>query len=205
MTKFKSFLKEWVLPILIGIVVVLLFKTYAYNVVKIDGPSMLPNLSNKEYVFVQRFGTIKRGDVIVFDATHEDPRIKKGNKDYVKRVIGVPGDTVSHEGDNIYVNGKKINQDYIGLDQRSAGTWGDWDLKTLSSQTGWQKKDQNTVKVPKNCYFVLGDNRFVSNDSRYFGYVDKDHIMGKVIVPFWNSDSDAKKNVNDLQNEYWAN
>ena len=201
----KNFIKNWVVPIVIGLAIAMLIRTFWFTLVKVDGPSMWPSLENSELVIENKLATIKRGDVIVFDATHEDPQIKSGHKDYVKRVIAVAGDTVEHRGANLYVNGKKVNQDYIDNDQRTSGTWGNWTLKTLSAREDlWQKKDQNKSVVPKNMYFVLGDHRSVSNDSRMFGFIEKQHILGKVYVPFWNSDTKAKENVNDQSKEFFV-
>ena len=200
-----NFIKNWVIPIVIGLFIALIIRTFLFTLVTVDGPSMNPNLDNGELVVESKISTVKRGNVIVFDATNEDPQIKSGHKDYVKRVIAVGGDIVSHKGANLYVNGKKVNQDYIGLEQQSGGTWGDWTLKTLSSRDFWQKKDRNTTVVPKNSYFVLGDHRSVSNDSRMFGYVEKKHVLGKIYAPFWNSDKQSKENVNDQSKKFFAN
>lgn len=196
--KIYPYLKAWGLPALI-VLVVYLISTFVVSVVAISGDSMAPNLLNNQRVVLYHTQNVHRGDVVVFDATKEDPRIKAGENDYVKRVIAVGGDTVVFHDGNIYVNAKKVNQSFLNTEQRTTGTEGMfgsyWSLKTLSSNGLWKSEDANSVKVPKDTYFVLGDNRTVSNDSRYFGFVSKKHVIGRVSVPFWYADS-VKKNVN---------
>lgn len=206
---FLRFIKEWIIPIGVTLVIVLLVRTYLFTLVRVSGPSMMPNLQDKEFVILSKISKYKRGDVIVFDARQEDPRFNSNDKDYVKRIIGVPGDTVSYKNSNLYVNGKVVNQNYIGIDERTQGTemsfGSEWSLKTLSATDLWQKKDQHHTKVPAGEYFVMGDHRSVSNDGRYFGFVDAKHVTGKVIVPFWNSDKNAKKSVNEQDKHFFAN
>ncbi|MGX7051579.1 signal peptidase I [Leuconostoc palmae] len=207
--KFIHFLKEWIIPIATAAIVVVLVRTFLFTLAHVNGPSMMPNLQNKELVILSKISSYQRGDVIVFDARDEDPRIKSGEKDYVKRIIGIPGDTVSYKNSNLYVNGKLVNQDYIGIDERTQGTemsfGSSWSLKTLSSTDMWQKKDRNHETVPQGEYFVMGDHRSVSNDGRYFGFIDKNHITGKVIVPFWNTDNTAKQNINHQNKHFFEN
>lgn len=188
---------SWVFPIAIGLIIALLIKTYWFTLVRVDGTSMEPNLVNNERVFVFKTEKIHRGSVIVFDAYGEDPSATS-DKDYVKRVIGMPGDTVSAVNGVIKVNGKKINQNYISeLEQTETNTInnvGNWNnLKELGTRQDWQRKI--VTKVPKGEYFVLGDHRSVSNDSRYWGFVSKDKVLGVVKVPFWGS-SERKTNIN---------
>ncbi|CAM3207659.1 signal peptidase I [Leuconostoc rapi] len=197
-------IKNWILPILVGLVVAGLIRTFWFTLVTVDGQSMRPNLEDKQVIIENKRATIRRGDVIIFNATDEDPQLKSQHYDYVKRVIGVAGDQIVHRGSDLYVNHKKINQNYINLSQQTAGTWGDWTLKTLSSRNIWQKKDQNKSVVPKNSYFVLGDNRAISNDSRTFGFIEKKHVLGKAYVPIWQSNKKLKEHINDQSKNYFA-
>lgn len=205
---FMKFLKEWFFPIAIAILVVVLIRSFLFTRVKVSGPSMEPNLQDNENVFLNKVASYKRGDVIVFNAKDEDPRYQSGDDKYVKRIIAIPGDTVEYKASNLYVNGKKVNQSFISLNERTQGTemsfGSTWSLKTLSSGTLWQKKDRNNSTVPKGKYFVMGDHRSVSNDGRYFGFVDKKHVVGKVIVPFWNSNKTAKANVNQGNKNFFS-
>ncbi|MCG4840806.1 signal peptidase I, partial [[Ruminococcus] torques] len=97
-----------------------------------------------------------------------------------KRVIGLPGDTVEAKNGNLYVNGKKVDQSYISKSERSSGT-GTWTLHSISQENSWVLHN-GAYKVPKGEYFVLGDHRSVSNDSRYWGFVPKSKIVGVVKV-----------------------
>lgn len=197
-------IKSWILPIMVGLIIAVFIRTFWFTLVTVDGQSMSPNLENKQIIIENKQGAIRRGDVIIFDATDEDPRLNSQHYAYVKRVIGVAGDQIMHRGSDVYVNNKKINQNYINVSQQTAGTWGDWTLKTLSSRNIWQKKDRNKAIVPKNSYFVLGDNRVVSNDSRMFGFIEKKHVLGKVYVPIWQSNKKLKEHINEQSNNYFA-
>lgn len=191
--KSMRFLRDWVLPIMIGLLVAFLVKTYLFQVVKVDGSSMQPNLQDSERVIVWKPAEIKRMSVIVFDAHGEDPAATQ-SVDYVKRVIGIPGDTISYNDGKLYVNDKQVPQKFIDEEQRTSGT-GNWTLESIANKYGWGKSPK---KVPKDSYFVLGDHRSVSNDSRYWGFVKKSKVMGVVKVPFWSNNAKAKKNINDL-------
>lgn len=207
MKKIFSFIWNWVIPVGIGVGIYVVITTFFINVVTISGDSMDPNLLDQQRVLVQKTENLKRGDVVVFDARQEDPRIKAGNKDYVKRVIAVAGDTVSYQDGVLYVNGKKVNQSFISTTEQSAGTaasfGSSWDLKSLSSTGLWKVSDRNQTVVPKDSYFVLGDHRSVSNDSRYFGFVSKKHVIGKIHVPFWYSTT-VKDNIAKEEDHYFA-
>ncbi|GAF36833.1 signal peptidase I [Lentilactobacillus farraginis] len=192
--KFLKGLLGIIIPIAIGLALALVIKATVVTVARVDGPSMEPNLVNNERLLVWRHAKIKHLSVIVFDAHGEDPSATKANTDYVKRVIGLPGDTVSSSNGNLYVNGKKVNQSFISSYQRTTGT-GNWDLQTLSKS--WAKHS-NSVKVPKGNYFVLGDHRSVSNDGRYWGFVPKNKITGVAKTFFWGTDKTKRNNVNNL-------
>lgn len=191
---------SWIVPIVIGLLVALLIKQFVFQLVRVDGPSMDPNLSDNERVVVFKQATIHRGSVVVFQAQGVDPSATT-KTDYVKRVIGLPGDTVESKDGNLYVNNKKVKQSYIGTDERTTGT-GNWTLSSLSNIHAWSK-NVNATKVPKGEYFVLGDHRSVSNDGRYWGYVPKSKILGVVKVPFWSSDKTAKNNINTEWKNYF--
>lgn len=158
--------------------------------VKVDGHSMDPTLNTSERVFVLKYKPVHRNSIIVFNADGVDPRAD-GKIFYVKRVIGVPGDKITYDKNGVlYINGKKKSQDYINSVQSKSGTLKPigmsetgFALRKLSAQEGWNY-GKNTV--PKGKFFVMGDNRYVSNDSRYWGFVPKNKIEGTAKVPFWN-------------------
>ncbi|KRL27823.1 signal peptidase I [Limosilactobacillus frumenti DSM 13145] len=193
---------SWLVPIIIGLLIALLIKQFLFQIVRVDGPSMQPNLQNNERVFCLKASKIHRGSVVIFDANGVDPQVAT-RTNYVKRVIGVPGDTVKSKDGNIYVNNNKINQNYINADQRDSGT-GNWTLKSISVQNNWLKNNGAT-KVPNGEYFVLGDHRSVSNDGRYWGFVPKSKIDGVVKVPSWTGTATTRNNVNQEWKHYWAN
>lgn len=123
---------------------------------------MLPGLTPDEYVLVNKavylFHAPERGDVIVFHYPLDTTR------DFIKRIIGLPGDTITVDQTNVWVNGVKLKEPYIS---------------TSANPTG------RTWKIPPNVYFVMGDNRPVSDDSRDWGCVPKDYIVGKAVVVYW--------------------
>ncbi|MFC6207104.1 MULTISPECIES: signal peptidase I [Levilactobacillus] len=184
---------SWIIPVIIGLAIAFAIKQFVFTRVRVDGPSMEPNLQNNEKVFAFKQSKVKHLSVIVFDAHGEDPSAK-ANTNYVKRVIGLPGDTVTSKNGYIYVNKKKIKQSFISESERNAGT-GNWTLASLQKSNGW---GNGTTVVPKGKYFVLGDHRSVSNDSRYWGFVNKDKVLGVVKVPAWTSNKTRRANVNGL-------
>lgn len=187
---------SWVIPIVIGLLIALGIRIYFVEMVNVDGPSMEPTLVNNEKVLALKRPALHRGSVVVFDANGVDPEVSV-KKVYVKRIIGLPGDRVESHGGQLYVNGKVVNQDFLSPQETSQGT-GEWDLKSLANQHHWVRYN-NAVTVPKDTYFVLGDHRSVSNDSRYFGLVPRRKIIGTVRVMPWshNDNTKAKKAVND--------
>lgn len=198
------------------------------------GDSMSPTILTGQNLVLNRLKhTPERGQVIVFKAQGVDPG-QKNNVEYIKRVIAVGGDTVTKKKNQLFVNGKKVNQKYLqyksatffdpddnkkvttsGKYQRSTGSNGviqldpqtkviknSWTLSDLSASTGWNKYSRNTSRVPKNCYFVMGDHRSISNDSRYFGYVPAKNIVGVVFAPAWLN-IDEQHLINDQHQSYF--
>jgi len=142
--------------------VVLFFLINAVSArIKIDGSSMEPNLHHGEFVIVSklnyRFGEPERGDVVVFDF----PR--NITQEYIKRVIGLPGEHIRVEDGKLYVNNIMLSEPYINIEQKYEG---DWD-------------------VPENTLFVLGDNRNNSSDSHTWGMVPMNNIIGEALVVYW--------------------
>jgi signal peptidase I len=150
------------LSVLIAVLVIL----FLYRPVKVEGTSMMPSLYDQERLFINQFsykfglGDIKRGDTVVFwfpdDIT----------KSYIKRVIGLPGDTVAVDDGYVIINSKKLVENYVPPEYR--------DDRSYPSHV-----------VPKNEYFVLGDHRVSSNDSRAWGFVPRNYIYGKAVFVFW--------------------
>ncbi|BDZ32355.1 signal peptidase I [Lactiplantibacillus sp. WILCCON 0030] len=193
MKTFKNIM-SWVLPIVVGLLIAMVIRHFVFTMVRVDGPSMEPNLENNERVAVVKTAKIKHLSVIVFNAYQVDGDARSKSVKYVKRVIGMPGDTVSSRDGRLYVNGKALSEKFISQFERTQGT-GNWTLGELSTKMSWKIK---TTKVPKNSYFVLGDHRSVSNDSRYWGFVPAKKILGVVKVPFWDTNATKRHNVNSI-------
>lgn len=171
--KFRTLVYEVVETILLAVIIWLAvnFATARYVV---EGESMEPNLHTGQYLVVSRLaylqigdafqlGEPQRGDIIVFDYPGNP------SDDYVKRIIGLPGDTVTIDEDgHVYVNGTHLVEPYIP------------DIAELP-----YRKRAGTWEVPENTYFVLGDNRNHSSDSRTWGVLDERFIVGKAWVSYW--------------------
>lgn len=197
MKRWQKWIKDIILPIVIGLVIAVVVTQFVVDKVKVDGTSMEPNLTDGELMLNYRVLPLKRGEVVVFNAYKLADDAAK-NTQYVKRVIAVPGDTVSSNNGVLKVNGKVVNQGYLPVETRwSTGNW--TSLRALSIAKHWSVQSGNVV--PKNHYFVMGDNRSVSYDSRYWGYVPKDKIKGVVKVLWGNGDH--KNNVNTQYKRYF--
>jgi signal peptidase I len=176
--KIYAFLIDGVETLLIAAAIFLVIYAFLFRPFNVDGQSMYPNFHNGEYVITNligfedfkiyhaEFGTLKLGDVVVFVAP-PDP-----TKDYIKRVIGVPGDKIMLKNGDVYLNGKLLDESSLLSP----------DVKTYP---GAFLTDGQTVTVPANSYFVLGDNRPESSDSRTWGFVPKDNIIGKSMLVYW--------------------
>lgn len=151
----------------------LLIYAFLFRPYQVNGDSMIPNFQNGEYILTSlisvKASKIERGDIIVFNAP------PNAEKDYIKRVIGLPGDKIKLLNGDIYLNGKIINENsYLPQTTR---TYGENFLK-----------ENQEITVPDNNYFVLGDNRPLSSDSRDWGFVSKDKIIGKSVIVYWPPD-----------------
>ena len=148
--KTKAKIKEY-LSYLFVIILVILMKKFIISPIKVNGESMMTTLQDGDIMILNiigyRFQDIKRFDIVVVD---------EGKEFIIKRVIGLPGETIEYKDNQLYVNGKKVKDTYASEETE--------DFKTV---------------VPKGKYFVLGDNRTNSLDSRYFGSFEKKDIMGK--------------------------
>jgi signal peptidase I len=168
--KIYYFLLDTVQTFLIAAAVFLVIYVFLFRPFEVKGESMYPNFYDKEYVLTNlialRFQSPARGDVVVFKAP-PDPE-----KDYIKRIIGTPGDTISIKDGIIYVNGAVLDENsYIKSD--------------VKTYPGAFLSEGKTVNVPEKEYFVMGDNRLYSSDSREWGFVTKDAIIGDSMFVYW--------------------
>ena len=153
--KTKKIIKD-LIPYIIILILVILFRSFIATPVKVDGKSMFPTLSGNEIMILNKLGKIDRFDIVV---------VKNNNDDLIKRVVGLPGETIEIINNNVYIDGKKIDDIY----------------------GNGESSDYAKRKLEKNEYFVLGDNRENSMDSRTIGPIKDTQIEGTtsfVIFPF---------------------
>lgn len=142
---------------------------------EVFGPSMEPNFEQGDRLIAFRHAKIKRNDVVIIKAPDAPGEF------YIKRVIGLPGDSVAVKNNELYINGKKTTQPY--LQKSFVDQYTNNGLPFTANFT--LKQILGVSKVPKGEYFVLGDNRPVSKDSRYFGFVKQDGVVGVVKLRYW--------------------
>lgn len=154
----------WLRDIVISAAVSVLIITFLYQPVRVEGTSMLPRLEDHDRLFINKFvyhiASIHRGDVVVFHYPR-DP-----SKSYIKRIIALPGDRLAIERGQVYLNGKALKEVYVPEEYR--------DMRSFPE----------TV-IPEDEYFVMGDHRSISSDSREFGPVERDLIYGKAVFVYW--------------------
>jgi signal peptidase I len=157
-------LRSWLRDLAISVLIAGFIIIFLYQPVKVEGTSMMPGLTDQERIFINklvyRLEPIGRGDIVVFRYPR-DPA-----KSYIKRVIGVAGDRVRIEDGQVYVNGKLLREDYLPPEYQD-------------------QRSYREIVVPPNSYFVLGDHRSLSNDSRDFGPVEQRWIYGKAVFVYW--------------------
>lgn len=141
-----------VMPYIVIVVVVVLIRTFIITPVRVDGDSMKNTLKNGDILLLYKLSSIDRFDIIVLDE-------EKDNEKIIKRVIGLPGETVAIKKGKIYINDKVIDDEYA---------YG-------------ETSDYNKVTLRDDEYFILGDNRLISKDSRYFGPIKDNEIKGKIV------------------------
>lgn len=172
----KKEITEWIISIVVAVALVLFIVNFVAKSYTVKGDSMDPTLKDGQHVIVNlfdyRFNDIKKGNVIVFHANKTD--------DYVKRVIGTPGDSIEYKKDKLYVNGHQVKEPYLDYNEKHK----QYEYITGSFKTKDLPNAQGN-KIPKGKLLVLGDNREVSKDSRSFGLIDKDTVVGKVSFRFW--------------------
>src|ERR1700689_4276136 len=165
--KLRPALGVWLRDLIISLAISAFIIVFIYQPVKVEGTSMMPSLEDQERIFVNKFvyrlEPISRGDIVVFRYPR-DP-----SKSYIKRVIGAAGDRIRIDGGQVYVNGEALDEDYVPPAYADAGSYPE-------------------LVVPPQCFFVLGDHRSMSNDSRDFGSVNQSYIYGKAVFGYWPMD-----------------
>ncbi len=157
-------IRQWLRDVVVAVLVAVFVIVFLYQPVKVEGTSMQPGLQNHDRLFVNKFiydfDKIHRGDIVVFHYPL-DPK-----KSFIKRVIGLPGDRLNIVNGHVYINGKRLHEPYVPLRYRDH----------TSMMVG---------VIPPHEYFVMGDHRSVSEDSRDFGPVPRKDIYGKASFVYW--------------------
>lgn len=189
--KKKHIIREYIESIVIAILMALIIKAFIVQAFKIPSGSMIPTLKIGDHILVNKFiyGTkipftdkiiipIKRplrGDIVVFKFPEDE------KKDFIKRVVGLPGDTVEIRNKRVYINGNPVEELFAAHSD------------SIIYPSGIQPRDNfGPVVVPEESYFVMGDNRDFSLDSRYWGFVKLNKIKGKAFVIYWSWDGEDR-------------
>jgi signal peptidase I len=198
----KSTLREYFESIVIAVILALFIRTFVVQAFKIPTGSMENNLLIGDHLLVNKFvfgptesrlerallpvTDIKRGDVIVFKYPEEPDR------DFIKRVIGLPGETLEVRDKKVYINGRPLDEPYTHFLQPVTAP------SETHEVTSFDVRDRyGPVTVPPNQFFMMGDNRDNSQDSRYWGFLPRENIKGKALVIYWSYESDRE----DYQDE----
>ena len=171
-------LVEWVVVVVVALVAALLIKTFAIQAFYIPSPSMVPTLEPGDRVLVNKlsydFHSVHIGDIVVFRRPPADTTL--GIDDLIKRVVALPGQTIYVNDCRVYVNGKEESQPYLPKG---------WQDPNSEYCTTWTTDLPNPYKVPAGDFFVMGDNRKDSYDSRYWGPLPANYIVGRAFVRMW--------------------
>jgi signal peptidase I len=190
----KSTVREYFESIVIAVILALFIRTFVVQAFKIPTGSMENNLLIGDHLLVNKFmfgpttsalerallpiDTIERGDVIVFKYPEEPSR------DFIKRVIGLPGDTLELRDKKVSINGMPLDEPYVHFIEPPGAN------SEFREVTSFDVRERyGPVTVPPNQYFVMGDNRDNSQDSRYWGFLPRDYIKGKALVIYWSYDA----------------
>jgi len=193
----KSTAREYFESIVIAVILALFVRTFVLQAFKIPTGSMENNLLIGDHLLVNKFmyapttsslerailpiGTIRRGDVLVFKYPVEPDR------DFIKRVIGLPGETLELKEKKIYINGKPLDEPYVHfLEEPRRNS----ELSEVTSSD--VRENYGPVTVPPNQYFMMGDNRDNSADSRYWGFMPRDYVKGKALLIYWSYESERE-------------
>ncbi|MGX7419500.1 signal peptidase I [Carnobacterium gallinarum] len=170
---FKRELLSTVMTLLVALGVVFLLRTFVFSPVIVKGESMSPTLANSDRILLLKMEKVKRFSIVTFPA----PDAPKQN--YVKRVIGLPGDTISYKNDVLMINGKAYEEPYLDEFKAELPNGG-----LLTNDFTLQEVTGDKV-IPEGEYFVLGDNRQNSKDSRYIGYINEKDVQGVADYRIW--------------------
>jgi signal peptidase I len=193
----KSTVREYFESIVIAVILALFIRTFVVQAFKIPTGSMENNLLIGDHLLVNKFvfapaatsverallpiGRIDRGDVIVFKYP-EDP-----NRDFIKRVIGLPGETVELREKKVYINGTPLAEPYAHYLQPVSGESEQHEVTSFDVRERY-----GPVTVPATQYFVMGDNRDNSQDSRYWGFLPRENVKGRALLIYWSYEAERE-------------
>ena len=192
---FTRFIKEWGV-FTIFVLIIGLSRLFLWSSVSVDGHSMDPTLADKELLLVVNHTNIERFDIVVATETDEAGKVKN----IVKRVIGMPGDTITFKDDQLYVNNQEVDEPYLkeykelfAKDKLQETYSYNSNFQAYAAKSAAFTTDQSgnpnfTIKVPEGEYFLMGDDRIVSKDSRQVGTFKKEAIIGETKFRFWPLD-----------------
>ena len=156
--------RSWLRDLMVSVAISAFIIIFLYQPVRVEGTSMLPQLEDQDRLFINkiayRVGEIHQGDVVVFEYPRDH------SKSYIKRVIALPGDRLRIDHGRVYVNGARLAEPYV------PGRFED-------------ERSEAEIVLPANEYWVMGDHRSISSDSRDFGPVDRELIYGKAVFVYW--------------------
>src|SRR3990170_8132445 len=195
----KSTAREYFESIVIAVILALFVRTWVVQAFKIPTGSMENNLLIGDHLLVNKFvfgptlgrvekailptRDIRRGDVVVFKYPDEPDR------DFIKRVVGLPGETVELRSKKVYINGRPLDEPYVHFLEPAS---------TAQEVTSFDVRERyGPVQVPDGQYFVMGDNRDNSQDSRYWGFLPRHFIKGRALMIYWSYESGGEDYVDD--------
>ena len=171
----KSVVREYAEALIIAVLLALVIRTFVVQAFKIPSGSMLPTLQIGDHILVNKFlyyfQPVRRGDIIVFKFPQDETR------DFIKRVIGLPGDTVEIRGKQVLINGAPLDEPYA--------VYGDWPVARFG-----EREKLGPLVVPPDRMFMMGDNRDHSMDSRVWGFLDVNKVKGKAFIVYFSVRSD---------------
>jgi signal peptidase I len=200
--KRKSTFREYAEAVAIAILLALFIRTFVIQAFKIPSGSMTPTLIIGDHLLVNKFiygiriplidhfiiqyNKPERGDIVVFKWPNDE------RKDFIKRVIGIEGDTIEIKNDVLYLNGEKIEATYVAKYSGNNITGAEIYEESLGENMHYildqyvRYEDIGPITVPENSIFVMGDNRDNSQDSRYWGFVSLNKVKGKALIIYWS-------------------
>jgi signal peptidase I len=221
---FSAWLWDWAKSIVIALVVWMILRTFLIEAFRIPSGSMENTLLVGDFLFVNKalYGAEvpftgkhlpairepKRGDILVFDSVEEDIKV-------VKRLIGMPGDTLSMEGGDLYVNGKKVDEPYAvksdpgkseePIQRAKMRQWQSHYLINRDPAT-YQPDlhDWGPIVVPRDSFFMMGDNRDQSYDGRYWGFLPRQNVRGTPLIVYFSFDKNSYKPLPWLSAIRWS-